>query len=152
MRKPTCPYNLSYGHPTYYVNMIKLKREIIWTSGLPHLSEVPQLPVNRPLDSSHVRLTRHLNPRTFACGIWNPGNSEFVDLESVIKVSMKRKPKSSNRNPEFNASVEFRIQDCPGLSYMVTEYSHFHTNEWNKQETTSDSKKGAKMIGEGFKT
>ena len=65
---------------------------------------------------------------------------------------MKRKPKSSNRNPEFNASVESRIQDCPGLSYMVTEYSHFHTNEWNKQETTSDSKKGAKMIGEGFKT
>ena len=75
-----------------------------------------------------------------------------MDLESVIKVSMKRKPKSSNRNPEFNASVESRIQDCPGLSYMVTEYSHFHTNEWNKQETTSDGKKGAKMIGEGFKT
>ena len=44
------------GHPTYHVNVIKLKKEIIWTGGLPHLSglrhlsEVPHLHVNRPLD------------------------------------------------------------------------------------------------------
>jgi len=43
------------GHPTYHVNVIKLKWEIIWTGGLPHLSELPHLPgipqlhVNRPL-------------------------------------------------------------------------------------------------------
>ena len=42
------------GHPTYHVNVIKLKWEIIWTGGLPHLSEFPHLPgvphphVNRP--------------------------------------------------------------------------------------------------------
>ena len=27
------PYNLSYVHPTYHVNVIKLKGEIIWTDG-----------------------------------------------------------------------------------------------------------------------
>ena len=42
------------GHPTYHVNVIKLKWEIIWTGGLPHLSWLPCLPgvpllhVNRP--------------------------------------------------------------------------------------------------------
>ena len=44
------------GHPTYHVNVIKLKWEIIWTGGLPHLSGLPHLPgvphlhVNRPLN------------------------------------------------------------------------------------------------------
>ena len=43
------------AHPTYQVKVIKLKREIIWTNGLPHLSGLPRLPgvphlhVNRPL-------------------------------------------------------------------------------------------------------
>ena len=32
------------GHPTYRVNAIKLKWEIIWTGGLPHLSGLSQLP------------------------------------------------------------------------------------------------------------
>ena len=42
------------GHPTYHVNVIKLKREIVWTGGLPHLVGLPHLPgvphlhVNRP--------------------------------------------------------------------------------------------------------
>ena len=45
------------GHPTYHVNVIKLKTEIIWTgglpplSGLPHLPGVPNLHINRPLFS-----------------------------------------------------------------------------------------------------
>ena len=48
------------GHPTYHVNVIKLKWEIIWTNGLPHLSGLPQLPgvphlhVNRPLFNIHL--------------------------------------------------------------------------------------------------
>ena len=29
------------GHSTYDVNVIKLKRETIWTEGLPHLSRLP---------------------------------------------------------------------------------------------------------------
>ena len=43
------------GHPTYHVNVINLKRAIILTgglphlSGLPHLAGVPHLHVNRPL-------------------------------------------------------------------------------------------------------
>ena len=51
-----CLYNLTYGHPTYHANMIKLKWEIIWTGGLPHLSGLPHslgathLHVNRPLE------------------------------------------------------------------------------------------------------
>ena len=45
------------GHLTYYVNVIKLIWEVIWTGGLPHLSELPHLPgvphlhVNTPLVS-----------------------------------------------------------------------------------------------------
>ena len=31
------------GHPTYHVNAIKLKREIIWTDGLLHQSGFPHL-------------------------------------------------------------------------------------------------------------
>ena len=49
------------GHPTYYVNVIKLKREIMWTDGLPHLRELPHLPgvphlhVNRPLFDKAIK-------------------------------------------------------------------------------------------------
>ena len=50
------------GHPTYHVNVInKLKWEIIWTVGLPHLSELPHLPgvphlhVNRPSVAVTIR-------------------------------------------------------------------------------------------------
>ena len=32
------------GHPTYHVNMIKLKWEIIWTGELPRLSGLSHLP------------------------------------------------------------------------------------------------------------
>ena len=45
------------GSPTYHVNVVKLKWEIIWTgglpylSGLPHLTGVSHLHVNRPLIS-----------------------------------------------------------------------------------------------------
>ena len=45
------------GHPTYHINVIKLKWEITWSGGLPHLSGLPHLPgiphlhVNRPLES-----------------------------------------------------------------------------------------------------
>ena len=41
------------GHPAYYVNVIKLKWEIIWTGGLPHLPGVPHPHVNRPLVTPH---------------------------------------------------------------------------------------------------
>ena len=50
------------GHPTYHVNVIQLKWEIIWTgrlphlSGLPHLAGVPHRHVNRPL-RVHVTLS-----------------------------------------------------------------------------------------------
>ena len=45
------------GHPTYHVYVITIKKEIIWTGGLPHLGRLPHLPgvpplhVNRPLTS-----------------------------------------------------------------------------------------------------
>ena len=32
------PCNVSYGHPTYHANAIKLTEEIVRTGGLPHLS------------------------------------------------------------------------------------------------------------------
>ena len=36
------------SHPTYHVNVIKIKYEIIGKGGLPHLPGVPHLHVNRP--------------------------------------------------------------------------------------------------------
>ena len=36
------------GGSPVHVNVIKLKCEIIWTGGLPHLLVVPHLYVNRP--------------------------------------------------------------------------------------------------------
>ena len=53
------------GHPTYHVNVIKLKWEIIWTgglpllSGLPHLPGVPHLHVNRPKVENIFIITKH---------------------------------------------------------------------------------------------
>ena len=44
------------GYPTYHVNVIKLKWEIVWTGGLPHLPGVPRLHVNRPLGVEESRL------------------------------------------------------------------------------------------------
>ena len=41
------------GHPAYYVNVIKLKWEIIWTGGLPHLPGVPHAHVNKSLVTPH---------------------------------------------------------------------------------------------------
>ena len=48
------------AHPTCHVKVIKLKLEIIYTGGLPHLSGLPHLPgfphlhVNMPLELAHV--------------------------------------------------------------------------------------------------
>ena len=47
-------------HPTYHVNAIKLKCDIIWTGWLPHLGELPRLPgvphlhVNRPYNIADI--------------------------------------------------------------------------------------------------
>ena len=55
------------GHPTYQVNVIKLKWENIWTGRLPHLSRLPHLPgvphlqVNRPLASTWSYLFTNSN-------------------------------------------------------------------------------------------
>ena len=75
------------GHPTYHVNVIKLKWEIIWTNGLPHLRGLPHLPgvphlhVNRPLMvAKQVNKKNAGKPRVLAiyalltltcCSCWN---------------------------------------------------------------------------------
>ena len=46
----------------------------------------PRLPGNRPLDSSLVRLTRHLNPTIFACRMWNPFCHLFPFISSTLIV------------------------------------------------------------------
>ena len=43
----TAQFDPGWGHPTCHVRVIKLKWEIIWTGGLPHLPEVSNLHVNR---------------------------------------------------------------------------------------------------------
>ena len=54
------------GHPTYHVNVIKLKWEIIWTGGLPHLSGLPHLPWGPPPPCKQA-----LRPER-ACFTWEP--------------------------------------------------------------------------------
>ena len=52
----------------------------------------PRLPGNRRLDSSLVRLTRHLNPRIFACRMWNPFCHLFPFISSTLIVLFDCKP------------------------------------------------------------
>ena len=55
--------NCHPGYPTYHVNVVKIKWEIIWKGGLPHLGRlphppgVPHLHVNRPWDSKTSLVT-----------------------------------------------------------------------------------------------
>ena len=63
------------GYPTYHVNVIKIKWEIIWKGGLPHLSGLPHLPgvlrlhVNWPLIASATTTSRNLTPAPRDCKI-----------------------------------------------------------------------------------
>ena len=56
------------GHPTQHVSVIKSKEEIMWTGGLPHISElphqtgVPHLHVNRQLES-RLRQTAYVSSK-----------------------------------------------------------------------------------------
>ena len=79
------------GDPTYHVKVIKLKWEIIWTGGLPHLSGLPFLPgvpfppCNQALKVSPVPFLQfqQLNYSPFI--IWVnlvPLESHFYDLIS----------------------------------------------------------------------
>ena len=84
---------------------------MIWTnglpqlSGLPHLCGPPQLSGNRPLDCSLVRLTRHLNPRIFACRMWNPFCHLFPFISSTLIVLFDRN--SNNQRTMFLFSFFF---------------------------------------------
>ena len=74
------------GHTTYLVNAIKLKWEIIWPGGLPHLSGLPHLPgvphihVNRPLDSWGHRPSRMFINRYALFTLFQSRNSYNVHL------------------------------------------------------------------------
>ena len=84
---------------------------MIWTNGLPQLSRLPhlcgppQLSGNRPLDCSLVRLTRHLNPRIFACRMWNPFCHLFPFISSTLIVLFDRN--SNNQRTMFLFSFFF---------------------------------------------
>ena len=53
-KKKTPDLRLVAGYPTCQVNVIKLKREILWTGGLPHLPGLPHPYVNRALNHTTV--------------------------------------------------------------------------------------------------
>ena len=53
------------GHPTDHVNVIKLKWEIIWTGGLPHLSGLPCLPAPPPSPPPPCKQALKVSPAPF---------------------------------------------------------------------------------------
>ena len=81
------------GHSTYHVNMIKLKWEIIWTRGLPHLPGVPHLRVNRPQVVISIKVGRSFlwlkisekPPLNFVQ--WNITNVYTFHIHSFIFIS-----------------------------------------------------------------
>ena len=100
------------GYPTYHVNVIKIKGEIIWKGGLPHLGRLPQLPgvphlhVNSPLKvhlitntSSNFKSTNFnyetaINLGTESLGAissWRPKSSidrlSFLELRDTVSKS-----------------------------------------------------------------
>ena len=79
------------GYPTYHVNVIKIKGEIIWKGGLPHLGRLPQLPgvphlhVNRPylpivilLTVCHTILMMLVRRICYWINLNNPLNDTFL--------------------------------------------------------------------------
>ena len=79
------------GHPTYHVNVIKLKWEIIWTGGLPHLSWLqkptwgPPPPCKQALKVSPVPFLQFQQLSHSPFIIWVnlvPLESHFYDLIS----------------------------------------------------------------------
>ena len=84
-------------HPTYHVNVIKLKWEIIWTGRLPqlsrlrHLRGVPHHHVNRLLNDSHC--------------VWVPGikYQMTTDLKSILLLIHKQ---AKQNGKEFSSSLE----------------------------------------------
>ena len=77
------------SHPTYHVNVIKLKQEIIWTGGLSHLSGLPHLPwvphlhVNGPLgELMHPSLFHMGVPDNVRMGLfkrWMVPSTAYID-------------------------------------------------------------------------
>ena len=78
------------GHPTYHVNVIKLKWEIICTGGLPHISGLPHLPgvphlhINRFL-FSQFRPRDVLQPRSQGFSHWNWEGRVWVSRPSQFQ-------------------------------------------------------------------
>ena len=77
------------GHPTYHVNVIKIKWEIIWTGGLPHLPGVPHLHLNRPLKAlGNCIACRLLNHESNERNHWNIFRSDNNKPEIRLKLNL----------------------------------------------------------------
>ena len=81
-------------HPTYLVNVIKLKWEIIWTggllhqSGLPHLPGVPHLHVKKALGQKAIENFKiAFKTKKNNISIWHTFYSFFFLLDCKIVAS-----------------------------------------------------------------
>ena len=109
------------AHPTYHVNVIELKWEIIWTNGLPHLSGLPHLPgvphlhVNRPKEEWRAKMATNLN---FVVVY-------FLDSNLKIPTISKGIPRLRRQNPwivyyeEMGWCWYFSNKFEPGFSYWT---------------------------------
>ena len=66
------------GHPTYHVNVIKLKWEIIWTGSLPHLSGLPHLP-----GVLHLHVNRRLEAKLKEL-VWSKSKGVFHNMQKAV--------------------------------------------------------------------
>ena len=66
------------GHPTYHVNVIKLKWEIIWTGSLPHLSGLPHLP-----GVLHLHVNRRLEAKLKEL-VWSNSKGVFHNMQKAV--------------------------------------------------------------------
>ena len=102
-----CPYTLLHVHPTYHVNVIKLKCEIIWTGSLHHLSRLPHLATWGPPLPCKQALTRIL--RILLKGAEKKIISSSLQ-ELRVKYSLTREEKFCTFKPPCNVLLYLLFQ------------------------------------------
>ena len=122
MESPACQYTLLYGHPTYHVNVIKLKCEITWTDGLPPLHGVPHFHVTGPY--------MYIEDFTEACGETKFLFSSRLKVKYFLTREVQRNSVPSSCNVMFYLSFQHQGNTKPfhfnvlftvkGMIYHVT--------------------------------
>ena len=123
------------GHPTCHVNVIKLKWEIIWTDGLPHLSGLPHLP-----GVPHLHVNRHS-----VCLVLVPSQIDFPYLIEKSRITIPQEWILYcfwDTSTTFNRPLLIWIRNKQ-LKLIVTAYIrdvyYLPLHMWNRQCIKTDN-------------